>query len=80
MNIYDEVIKQKIEHSSHSSDLYIPVNDETKKLVSQYEHKGNVTIFSSAIDGKPWFDIPFAYEPFWPNAEKQIDKWCENKS
>lgn len=63
-NIFEEVKKQGIEYSTHCSDLYIPVNDQTRKLVDYYEYKGNVEIFISQIDGKPWYDIPFAYSEY----------------
>ena len=36
----------------------------------------NVTRFKSQIDHTIWFDIPFAYDPFWIGIEskKEIDK------
>jgi len=77
MNIYEEVIKRGIEHDNHASDLYIPVNDETKELVNSYRNEHHVTTFKNNKDGKPWFDIPFAFEPFWDKAEKHIDTWVK---
>lgn len=68
MSIYQQVIERGVEHANHSSDLYIPVNDETRALIAEYEHKRNVSVFKNNIDGKPWFDIPFAYDPFWNRA------------
>ena len=68
-NIYDEVVKQGIEHDNHASDLYIPVNDATKKLIADYDSKVNVTTFRSNIDRQLWFDIPFAYSPFWEKKQ-----------
>ena len=32
-NLYDEVIELDINHDNHESDLYLPVNDITKKLL-----------------------------------------------
>lgn len=64
-NIYEKVIELNIEFSAYCSDLYIPVNETTIKLVNDYEFKSNVTKFKSNIDSKPWFDIPFAYQPYW---------------
>jgi len=76
-SIYDKVIEAGIEHDNHCSDLYIPANDETRKLLDEYEYKCNVTTFTSNIDGKRWFDIPFAYEPYWKRAEKTVEGWAK---
>ena len=65
MTIFEKVVAQNIQYNSHRSDLYIPVNKETKRLIAEYEFKENVTKFKDAIDNEWWFDIPFAYDPFW---------------
>ena len=68
-DIYNELIKvmNTSEIDSHESDLYIKVNNKSKKLIDQYEFKQNVTTFKSNIDSSIWYDIPFAYKPFWNN-------------
>jgi hypothetical protein len=66
--IYDQMVAAKtvlIDH--HESDLYVPVNPESTAIVNGYEFKGNVTTFISNVDKKPWYDIPFAYSPWWQN-------------
>lgn len=65
MSIYKEMKAAGVEMSSHESDLYVPVNLVTAALVTAYEHKNNVTTFTSNIDGNRWYDIPFAYDPYW---------------
>lgn len=57
--------------SNHGSDLYVEINAQTKNIVSEYEFKNNVTIFISEIEKTPWFDIPFAYDPWW---DERINK------
>ena len=69
--LWEQVKGLGIEHSNHASDLYIPVNEVTKKLIAEYEFKKNVTRFINNIDGKPWYDVPFAYGPFWENVAKK---------
>lgn len=64
-NIYDACKAAHVEIDNHESDLYIPVNELTQSLVEQYPHKEIVTKFVSQIDGKLWYDVPFAYEPYW---------------
>ena len=70
-NLYDEVIELDINHDNHESDLYLPVNDITKKLL--IKHGGLVSTFISQIDGKQWFDVPFQYMPFWDKKCKQYE-------
>lgn len=78
MNIYKAALELGVEIDNHESDLYIPVTTETRNLVHMYEYRQNVTVFTSQIDGKPWFDIPFAYEPWWQNAANQVSRWAHD--
>lgn len=71
MNIYDEAKKLGIEMGNWCSDLYLPVNEQTQKLVADYEFKKNVTTFISNIDKKLWYEIPFA---FYPYSESRVGK------
>lgn len=61
--VYYQLKAAGIPLDSHESDLYAKVTDESRKIVKA---SGLVcTMFISQIDGLPWFDIPFAYAPFW---------------
>lgn len=60
--------------SNHESDLYLKVTSESQKLIDEYEHKEGVRQFTNQKDAKPWFDIPFAYDPYWEEKEKKINK------
>jgi hypothetical protein len=62
--IYDEMIAAGVPCENHYSDLYVPVTDATRGILAKYP-EANVTVFSSSIDGKLWYDIAFAYAPFW---------------
>jgi len=78
-SIYEQVIDAGLPFDHHESDLYIRVCPKAWAMVACYVHKPNVTIFTSQLDGQEWFDVPFAYDPFWENAEKQIDAWAASK-
>ena len=54
---------------NHESDLYLKCSNLSETLVNQYEFKSSVTRFTSQIDGCLWFDVPFAFDPFW---EKKV--------
>jgi hypothetical protein len=60
-DIFSAIQAAGVEYEHWCSDLYIPVMPETKKLISQYKYKQNVTTFKDNITGKPWYEVPFAY-------------------
>lgn len=61
--IYEALQAANVPMENHLSDLYCPVTPFTAELVRQY--RINVTVFTSPVDGGLWYDIPFAYEPYW---------------
>lgn len=67
MNIYEEMLKvcDKEEISNHESDLYVPVTLRTTNIINMYKFKDSVTIFKCNITGKLYYDITFAYTPYW---------------
>lgn len=79
-NIYERAVAAGLKVDNHCSDLYLPVNVASQELVENYEYKGGVTMFRSQIDGEAWYDIPFAYEPWWNRAEKTVEAWAKGVS
>lgn len=70
MSIYKRLLKAGIPLDNHESDLYAKVTEESERIIKTYEFKENVTRFTSNIDGQRWFDIPFAFDPFWEKKVK----------
>lgn len=64
--LYDAIVAAGIPHEHHESDLYVPRTEAALKLVKASGLR--YASFRDAIDGQPWLDIPFAYEPFWEAA------------
>lgn len=68
-SIYQKAVEalpaEDIDH--HESDLYIRKTPASVKLLSEYEYKNNIFWFRDAIDNVIWYEIPFAYDPFWEN-------------
>ena len=60
--LYQAAVKQMPpEHIDHwCSDLYLKVTPTSEALIDNYEFKNLVRIFRDQIEGKPWYDIPFA--------------------
>ena len=70
-DFYGKVVELGIEHDHHESDLYVPINAQTKTLMNDYEYGMLVTTFKDQITGNLWYDIPCAYTPWWEErAEK----------
>lgn len=60
---YDECMSLGIASDFHESDMYVPVNEQTTTLLSKYGLKAKK--FVSQIDGKAWYDVPFANMKWW---------------
>lgn len=53
---------------NHASDLYVLATTESSRIIRDSGKKYG--IFTSEIDGKRWFEIPFAYLPFWEAKQR----------
>lgn len=71
-SIYQAMIDAGVPVDHHESDLYAKVTPESREIVRQYEFRHNVSLFKAQSSGEMWYDIPFAYQPFWENVSKSI--------
>ncbi len=65
MGIYEDLKAAGVPLSSHESDLYAKKTPESEAIVAKYQFSQNVTIFNNQVEGGFWYDIPFAYTPWW---------------
>lgn len=78
MDIYKIAEKElkKEDIDSWRSDLYLKVTLKSKKIIDKYIEEGHtVKKFKSKIDNCHWYEIPFAYNPWWEerlNQKKSI--------
>lgn len=70
MSIFKQIKEAGLSYDCHESDLYVEVTPESQKIIDNYIFKSNVTKFRSQVDQKLYFDIPFAFDPFW---EKRLN-------
>jgi hypothetical protein len=67
--LYQRLVESGIQVSSHESDLYFPATPESKAILEEFPlQKGNATSFTNQAHpniGERWYDVPFAYDPFW---------------
>lgn len=68
MTLYEELKAAGVEISNHESDLYFPVTDVAVAILNKPEHETHRKIATTFLDngtGAFWFDVPFAFEPWW---------------
>ena len=66
MTLYESIMLAGVPTSNHESDLYFPMTAETRAILSQYPTEDkNSHVFRNNMDGATWFDVPFAYTPWW---------------
>ena len=65
--LYDEIVKVTTpeQRGNWTSDLQCKVTKVTEAVIDRYRYNHLVTSFHSAIDGTLWYEIPFAYTPWW---------------
>lgn len=72
--IFEQVDSLGIPYASHCSDLYIPKNEQTEKIINAYEFKQNVTAFCAQDDKKTWYDIPFSFAPYFDHRQERFQR------
>ena len=71
-NVYNELQSAGVELDHHESDLYAKKDANSAAIIENYKYKRNVTTFRSQVDGLIWYDIPFAFIPFWKNKQAAV--------
>ena len=64
-SVYGKLMAAVCKIDSHESDLYVLATPEAEKILRASDHWPIVRRFTSNVDGLRWFDVPFAYLPFW---------------
>ena len=72
MGIYEQLKQANIPLDNHESDLYAKVTQESQAILQSYKFKSNVHTFRNQVDNALWFDIPFAYSPYWESKFKEV--------
>ena len=75
-DIYERAVREMdAKDIAHwQSDLYLRRNAISEKLISEYKFKANVKQFRDQIDHVIWYDIPFAYTPYWEERGQKNKK------
>ena len=70
MEIHQELKEANVELDHYESDLYALKCPESEAIIERYVFKSDVSIFKSEIDGRLWYEIPFAFLPYWEGRTK----------
>jgi hypothetical protein len=68
--LYQECVECGILMRNHASDLYIPANEDTIHLLKK--HNKRATTFINQVEGGLWFDVAFAFDPWWVARQQGI--------
>lgn len=68
--LYQECVECQIPMRNHASDLYIPANEDTIHLLKK--HNKRATTFLNQVEGGLWFDVAFAFDPWWVAKANKI--------
>jgi len=68
-SLYEEIAASGVVFDSHYSDLYFPATKQTSDILARWPAQQKIAkTFVCQLDGLWWYDVPFAYLPYW--AEK----------
>lgn len=71
-SLYAALVAAGIPIGSHESDIYFPVTEETKAILKRFPlQKANAEVFKNQVEGGLWYDVPFAYLPFWDKRMRE---------
>jgi hypothetical protein len=69
MTLYEKLVAAGCEIGNHESDLYVKCSQKAEMIILYHCLLPNSSLtysqFRSNIDGSLWYDIPFAYDPFF---------------
>jgi hypothetical protein len=77
ISIYQKLKNAGIPIESHESDLYCPVTADSTAIVKTYKYYKNVKTFMNQVDHTQWYEIPFAYLPYWEKYLITLKKEAE---
>ena len=81
--LYDRLVAAGFEIDHHASDLYVRVTPESRAIINAWRAEngygeGFCETFVSQVDGLRYYDVPFAFKPYWdaraPREEPEAEE------
>lgn len=70
-SLYCRLKEEGIEIANHYADLYFPVTSETTRILRKEYPESKAETFTNLITKTPWYEVPFAYDPYWEDCERK---------
>jgi len=75
VGVYDDMVKAGCEIASWASDLYVRDTPEAREILEAHNYKvpghSCQPFISNIAPHVQWFDVPFAYQPYWDAVAKR---------
>lgn len=73
--LYYRLKEAGCETDSHQSDLYVIDDDTSRSIIEAYEAEEDAIplskkMFKDNREGRVWFELPFAFTPYWERVKK----------
>jgi len=75
ITLYEELKKIDAIMEHYHSDLYVKANKEVEKILNEI----NVRYTPFYSEGEKWYEIDFAYDPYWDEITEKTKKWAIGK-
>jgi hypothetical protein len=65
-SLYGDLLAAGVPLSNHESDLYFADTPASRAILARWFQQARLaTRFENQIDGATWWDVPFAFLPWW---------------
>lgn len=65
-SLYGDLLAAGVPMDSHESDLYFPDTSQTREILARFPYSAKIARrFIDRIDNEIWWDVPFAFLPWW---------------
>lgn len=74
---YQRLIETGAPIDNHLSDLYIEATPDVMAVLNDIKKDDPTVMFSTFDDlrtGSVWVDLPFQYEPYWQDKQRQEER------
>lgn len=66
LTLYEELYKAGAKIDHHESDLLFKLTPATMRILQRYPTEFNrATTFVCQVSGSVWYEVPFAFDPFY---------------
>ena len=78
--LYERAKAAELDIDNHESDLYLKDTPEAQTIIKDWQKAsgldGCITYFKD--EGVQWIDIPFMFDPFWPDGSSAKFRYSSN--